>query len=124
MEFTDITGKTWQTDCMGCGIANSTATPPGGIIAENASFCLHQDPLVPIEGFLVIGSSRHVRSLTDLTTGEYEDLTSLLRYGRGLMGLILYIQSVTVVQEENSQHLHMWLFPWYAWMIEKLFSVK
>jgi len=29
------------------------------------------------------------------------------------------IQSITLVQEEHSTHFHLWLFPWYNWMIEK-----
>jgi diadenosine tetraphosphate (Ap4A) HIT family hydrolase len=55
---------------MGCAIADSTMSPPGGIIAANPSCYLHQDPANPLEGFLVVGAKRHVRSLSDLTDGE------------------------------------------------------
>jgi hypothetical protein len=29
------------------------------------------------------------------------------------------IRSVTVIQEERSPRFHMWLFPWYDWMIQE-----
>lgn len=120
MQFTDISGQAWQVECMGCAIADSTVTPPaGGIIAANDSCYLHQDPEVPLEGFLVIGTNRHVRSIMDLRRDEYDDLPSLCRYGRQLMDLTPEIRSVTLIQEERSSHFHLWLFPWYGWMIEE-----
>ncbi len=62
MPTTDFLEQTWIIPCMGCAIANHTMLPPGGIIMETAHFCLHQDPLIPLPGFLVIGAKRHVHS--------------------------------------------------------------
>jgi len=119
MEITDILGHVWNVDCIGCAIAATTMNPPGGIIAENDSFYVHQDPEIPIIGFLIIASKRHIQSIVDLTQKEYVDFSSLLLHSRSLLSLLPNIQSITLVQEEHSTHFHLWLFPWYDWMIEK-----
>ena len=101
MKYTDITGKTWETDCIGCGIGDTSVIPPGGIISANDSCYLHQDPEVPLSGFLVIGAKRHTQSIADFSEQECRDYATLLRRGRRLLGLVPEIISVTVVQEER-----------------------
>lgn len=39
---------------------------------------MHQDPEVPLAGFLVLGTTRHIQSLVDLTAEEYQDVMELL----------------------------------------------
>jgi len=124
MTFSDITGHPWHTECMGCDMGRGTLNPPGGIILANGSCYLHQDPEVPLEGFLVIGTRRHVQSLDQLSVGEHADLSSLLRHARRLMALVPDLHSVTLVQEERSTHFHLWLFPWYQWMIDRYGGVS
>ena len=119
MKISDFLGQTWDINCIGCAISQSQMIPPGGIIGENDSFYLHQDPEVPIAGFLIIGSKRHVQSINQLTEAEYSDFNSIVWRGRKLLGGMPDIQSVTIVQEERSAHFHLWLFPWKAWMIER-----
>lgn len=119
MEITDILDKVWNVDCIGCAIASSKMVPPGGIIAENNSFYVHQDPEIPISGFVIIGSKRHVQSVAEFTEKEYADFTSLLYRSRRLLKLLTNIRSVTLIQEERSAHFHFWLFPWQDWMVEK-----
>lgn len=118
MEMTDILQQTWHVDCLGCAIATETVMPPGGMIAENRSCYVHQDPEVPLVGFLVLGTKRHVRSLVELATEEYQDMTTLLFESRKALRLFPDIQSVSLIQEERSAHFHLWLFPWYQWMVE------
>ena len=112
MKITDILGRSWSVECIGCAIGASEMIPPGGVIAENDSFCMHQDPLVPLEGFLVIASRRHVQSLADLTPTEYADYSSLLWCGRKALRLVPGVRSFSLVQEEASTHFHAWFFPW------------
>ena len=119
MEFVDITNRKWKVECMGCAIADGTVSTPGGIISANDTCYLHQDPEVPLEGFLIVATARHVQSISDLTDSEYADLTSLLRHGRRLLDSVPSLRYVTIVQEERSSHFHLWLFPWHNWMIEK-----
>ena len=66
-----------MTDCLGCALGDKSLIPPGGIIAETEHFILHQDPLVPIKGFLVINSKRHVQSIAELTEAEAIELFML-----------------------------------------------
>jgi diadenosine tetraphosphate (Ap4A) HIT family hydrolase len=119
MGFRDFTGRLWEAECMGCGLAQGTMTPPGGMIAANRSCYLHQDPEVPLEAFLVIGTTRHVRSLVEVSVDEQANVLEMVRLARQLMLEVPDMDSVTVVQEERSAHFHLWLFPWYRWMLEK-----
>jgi diadenosine tetraphosphate (Ap4A) HIT family hydrolase len=68
---------------------------------------------------LVIGTKRHVRSLVEMSTDEQAEVLELLRLARQLMLEVPDMDSVTLVQEERSAHFHLWLFPWYRWMLDK-----
>ncbi len=120
----DFLGNVWDIDCMGCAIGASVMVPPGGIIAENDSCFVHQDPEVPLEGFLIISPRRHVQSLTEFTAEDYADFVALMRFSRNALRLISDIHSITMIQEEESAHFHLWLFPWYEWMINQYGSVS
>ncbi len=98
--------------------------PPGGMIAESHACYVHHDPEVPIVGFIVIGSKRHIQSVTDMTTEEYTDFSSLLRSCRTWLQSLPNIRSITLIQEERSRHFHLWLFPWYDWMIDQYGSMS
>jgi diadenosine tetraphosphate (Ap4A) HIT family hydrolase len=119
MEINDILNQKWNVGCIGCAIGRGEMIPPGGVIAENRSFYMHQDPEIPIPGFLIIAPRKHVHAIVDLTADEYADFSSLLQSGRKLLTRLPDIRSVTVIQEEHSSHFHLWLFPWYDWMVEK-----
>jgi len=117
MEISDILRHTWRGECLGCAIATGAMIPPGGMIAENMSCYVHHDPEIPIVGFLVIGSKRHLHSMTEYTREEYHDFSTMLLSSRKVLNNLPDIRSVTVIQEERSSHFHAWLFPWYEWMI-------
>ena len=114
----DFLDNQWDVHCIGCSIAARTMIPPGGMIAQNDSFCLHQDPEVPIPGFLIVSSRRHIRTLNDFTGEEHSGFSDQLRHGRSLLAHLPDIQNVTIIQEERTSHFHCWLFPWYAWMTD------
>jgi diadenosine tetraphosphate (Ap4A) HIT family hydrolase len=88
------------------------------MIAANRSSYLHQDPEVPLEAFLVIGTRRHVQSLVELSADEQSDVLGMVALARRLMREVPDLDSVTLVQEERSAHFHLWLFPWYRRMLE------
>ena len=48
----DFLGHEWTYDCMGCAIADGSMLPPGGFIKQTEHFVVHQDPLIPLPGFL------------------------------------------------------------------------
>ncbi len=121
---TDILKQEWDVKCIGCAMGAGDMIPPGGIIAENGACYVHQDPEVPLKGFLIVASRRHVQSIADFTSEEYADFSALLRLSRNALRPIPGILSVTLIQEETSGHFHLWLFPWYQWMVDQYGSTS
>lgn len=112
MKRTDFLGNEWDIDCMGCAISNRSLLVPGGFIQQTEHFVVHQDALIPLPGFLVIASLRHIRSISDMSDSEYQELTKLLRTAHRAIQEITTIDYLTLVQEESSIHFHLWFFPW------------
>lgn len=102
--------------CTGCSIAKGEI---GSIIYETMNFVINQDPEVPLKGFLVISSKKHVNSLLNLNKEEREELNRLLFEARKALDDLKICKEVSIVQEERSQHFHIWLYPYYDWMNEK-----
>lgn len=102
--------------CTGCRVANGKI---GTIIHETKNFVLLQDPEVPIKGFLIIQSKKHLNSFINFNEDEREELNKLLFKARKSLNDLNICQEVTIVQEERSKHFHIWLFPYFDWMKEK-----
>ncbi len=119
MIIKDFTNKEWTCKCIGCSIGNGEIVPPGGIIADTENFVLHQDPEVPIRGFLIIASKRHIKSISELSLEESTELFELVYRARLAMKNAVNINEVTIIQEERSGHFHIWLLPKYEWMTDK-----
>lgn len=112
MPTKDFLGTVWEFDCMGCAIADQTMLPPGGMILRTAHFCVHQDPLIPIPGFLVIASTHHIQSITEMGKKEYLEFAQLARAVHQAVKQVTQVAHLTLVQEERSRHFHLWFFPW------------
>ena len=112
MKTIDFFGNEWDIDCMGCAISNGSMLVPGGFIQQTGHFVVHQDPLIPLPGFLVIASLRHIRSIADIQDSEYHELTGVIRTTHLAIKESTRIESLTLVQEESSNHFHLWFFPW------------
>ncbi len=112
MKTNDFLGNTWEIDCMGCAICDGSMQVPGGFIYKGSYFCVHQDPLIPLPGFLVIASLRHIRSLAEMDAAEYEEFAKLLRAAHTAIKAVTHIEHLTLIQEESSNHFHLWFFPW------------
>jgi diadenosine tetraphosphate (Ap4A) HIT family hydrolase len=119
MKTKDFLGNEWNLDCMGCAVANQTMPVPGGILRKTQYFCVHQDPLIPLPGFLVIASLRHIRSISEMDSLEYEELSYLIRSIHHAIKEAVRIEYLTIVQEESSIHFHLWFFPWTRDVIEQ-----
>ncbi|QEE17546.1 HIT family hydrolase [Promethearchaeum syntrophicum] len=116
-EFTDFLEKKWNFICMGCGIAQKVVNPPFGLIYESKNFVIHQDPLIPLSGFIIIASKNHISSITEMDEIVYEELSSLIYQTRKSLQTLGGILNITIIQEERSPHFHLWMFPWYKEMI-------
>ena len=112
MKTKDFLGNDWAIDCMGCAISNQSMSVPGGLIHRTQHFCVHQDPLIPLPGFLVIASVRHIQSLSEMQEPEYDEFSRLLRATHHAIKEATKVKHLTIVQEESSTHFHLWFFPW------------
>jgi len=112
MKTRDFLGNEWDIDCMGCAISNQAMSVPGGFIQKTSHFCVHQDPLIPLPGFLVIASLRHIQSISEMSEAEYDEFSTLVRNTHRAIKEATKIEYLTMVQEESSVHFHLWFFPW------------
>jgi len=119
MITTDFLGKQWDIDCMGCAIAAGGMPVPGGFIQRARYFVVHQDPLIPLPGFLVIASRRHIHSIGEMEAAEYEEFSRLLKETQHAIKSTVPVEALTIVQEEHSVHFHLWFFPWTSALIEQ-----
>jgi diadenosine tetraphosphate (Ap4A) HIT family hydrolase len=118
MKTSDFLGQEWEIDCMGCAVSNGSMLAPGGFIRKAEYFCVHQDPLIPLPGFLVIASLRHYRSIADMQPAEYEEFSNLVRSAHAAIKKVTNVTNLTIVQEESSSHFHLWFFPWSPQVVE------
>ena len=112
MKTTDFLGKEWEIECFGCSVSTGTMKVPGGFIESTPHFVVHQDPLIPLPGFVVIASVRHFQRLDEMTDTEYRDFASLLRKTHTAIKVVTGIEHLTLIQKESSTHFHLWFFPW------------
>lgn len=105
--------------CIACSIVNGELIPMGGIIYETENFILAQDAEVPISGFLVIQTRKHLNSVINLSKKEREELMELVYETRAVLEKLNICKEIRIVQEERSKHFHVWLFPYHEWMKEK-----
>ena len=119
MKARDFLGNEWDIDCMSCAISDQSMSVPGGLIQKTDCFCVHQDPLIPLPGFLVIASLRHIQSISEMCETEYGELSTLIRNTHHAIKEATKIEYLTIVQEESSIHFHLWFFPWTRNVIEQ-----
>lgn len=108
----DFLGNEWDMECMGCAVSNGTFLVPGGFIQKTEHFCVHQDPLIPLPGFLVIASLRHIHSIDEMESSEFDEFSRLVRSVQDAIKKETHVPYLTLVQEESSIHFHLWFFPW------------
>lgn len=119
MIINDILNNQLDCECIGCSIGSGHMIPPGGIIFQTNNFILHQDPEIPIKGFLIVASKKHIKSISQLTYEESQELFGLVYSARMALGSLEDIIEVSIIQEERSGHFHLWLLPRYKWMNDK-----
>lgn len=118
--ITDINDRTKKITCLGCAIQNNEVDSPGGSILKSKYFDAHQDYEIPIPGFVVIASKRHLQSVDEFTDQEQRDFIKFLCRLRSAMRQALGIKTVYLFQREGKDyHFHVWMFPRYKWMDKK-----
>ena len=121
----DLTGKQQELNgCLGCEIVNGNIAPFGGVLYKNKHFTITQDFELPIDGFIVISSVRHIEKLTELTFEERGDLMELINKTLSILREHNIAEEYNVILEEKEgYHFHIWLMPRHKWMIEKFGKV-
>ena len=118
VKIIDIAGKEHEINCIACSIQNGEVELPVGRIAETEHFVVEQDFGYPIEGFMILVSKRHIKSISEFTDDEQKDFIDFMMKCRNAMKEKLGVEEITIIQEEpsSSSHFHVWLFPWLPWM--------
>ena len=119
MSRKDILGNEIKNECVGCAVANGEINLPGGIIYDGKSIILAADPEIPIPGFLIITSKRHIQSFLELSAEERAEIGNVIVFAEKAIKDLNIADTVTLVQEEQSKHFHIWIFPNQKWMQEK-----
>lgn len=118
-EIIDYRGNPAQIFCLGCARENGEMERVGTVLTTK-HFDAHQDFEIPIPGFIIISSRRHLQSVDEFTKEERQDFIDTLINVRTGMRKSLNIEVVYLIQEEDtSHHFHIWVFPRYDWMSEK-----
>ena len=116
MKRIDILNNQFEVECIGCALVNKDLVPIGGIIKETENFILHQDPEIPIKGFLIIASKQHIKSITQLSKSQALEFFELCYDARIALLSFEDIRECNLIQEEKSGHFHFWILPKYTWM--------
>ncbi len=116
MKSVDILGNEIEFDCLGCDIANHKLIPPGGYVYEDGFINVSADPEIPIPGFMVLGISKHVKSMNELSKEERVSIMEVLNRTIQIIKKVQISKEVLIVQEERAGHFHIWIVPIYGWM--------
>ena len=110
-------------ECIGCTKANSVNNinvNPGEII-KTKNFDISQDFELPINGFIVIGSKRHIISINEMTAEEKQELIVLIDVViASLKKLNVCSQYDVVWEEKENSHFHVWLTPRHKYLLETM----
>ncbi len=120
IKITGHKGRTKKIPCLGCAIQKGEVEPPGGSITTSKYFNAHQDYEIPIPGFIIISSRRHIQSIDEFTDNEQQDFIKFLCHMRSALRQVLGVKTVYLIQKEDTpHHFHIWLFPRQDWMKKK-----
>lgn len=116
----DFTGAKKEMMCIGCACTEAGQDVPGYVI-ETELFHAHQDQEVPIPGFVILSTKRHIESIADFTDAEASEFIILARRIRQAQRDVLGIEHVYLIEEEDTaDHFHLWLLPRYEWMKDEV----
>ena len=110
-------------DCMGCTIANSYTdnSKISGQVLKTKNFNIAQDSELPINGFIVIGSNRHIKNINEMNLAEKQELIILIdAVIRGLKKLNVCSEFDVVWEEKENSHFHVWIMPRHKYLLDAM----
>lgn len=114
-------GKKTDVECIGCDIEKGNIQTIGGKAFDGKHFYVSQDYEIPIPGFMVLSSKRHVTDSKEFDDNKKKEfdavIPKLFKAIRTTTGVkevqMLVSQSGT---KEAPSHFHVALLPKYEWM--------
>ena len=110
-------------DCMGCAKAKTYGNldeNPGQIL-RTKNFDISQDFELPINGFIVIGSIRHLKSINEMTMEEKQELIVIIDETiRALKNIGVCSEYDVVWEEKEGNHFHAWLMPRHKYLLDAM----
>lgn len=104
--------------CKSCAIGNHTITNlPGGYLYEDEFVNVTIDPEIPIKGFIVIGTIRHVSTTTLMTKQErmhIEEITNKVKLALEFLGQ----KNILLFEDGFVEHYRRWIIPSDEWMFQ------
>jgi diadenosine tetraphosphate (Ap4A) HIT family hydrolase len=123
MEIIDIYNNKNEVGCLGCAINSGEYKVPCGLICSTEFFGVNQDCEIPIPGFIIVSSKRHIHSIDRFTKEEQKDFISLIVRLRRGMREVLGINQIDIIVAElpgrREDHFHLWLYPVTKEAVEK-----
>ena len=111
-------GDIKKITCLAC--AREKGEINLGNIVKSKYFDAHQDYEIPIPGFVIISSRRHIQSVDEFTDNEQQDFIKLLCRIRSALREVLGIEVIYMYQREDTcHHFHFCILSRYDWMTEK-----
>lgn len=116
MEIIDIYNNKTEVNCLGCAINSGEYKVPCGLLCSTEYFCVNQDCEIPIPGFTIVSSKRHIQRIDEFTEDEQKDFINLIVKVRRGMREVLDIEQVDIIVAElpdrkGEDHFHMWFYP-------------
>lgn len=109
-------GENKEIDCIGCAIEKGEIINDY-LVFQTKYFAVEQDFEIPIPGFLIIRTRKHIKSIEEFNSGEKNEFTNVLIKTRKALRKVLDVDTVYLHQEEDTNHhFHLWVLPRYKWM--------
>jgi len=104
--------------CIGCSLINKAIKSPCETIFESKNFLVNQDYEVPIPGFVVLSTKRHIKGILDFNNNEEKEFYKLVKNIRLALSKALDIKYVMlfsneskIISKRNPSHFHFCFLP-------------
>jgi len=114
-------GKKKDINCIGCALQNGQIEVIGGKVFDGKYFDITQDYEIPIPGFMVLSSKRHVtnsKEFNDDEKKEFDDVIPKLFKAIRISTDTKEVQMLVSYKGTKGapSHFHVALLPRYEWM--------
>lgn len=107
------------TGCPACAYARKEFSLPCGMAYEDENFSISQDWELPIEGFFVVATKSHTKTLSEFSDDMRNELFSIVNKTINILRDNKVCDDFDVIFEDrNDSHFHVWIMPRLPWMKE------